>query len=218
MRYKAVLFDLDGTLLDTLDDLADAGNEVLRAMGCAQHPTSAYRYFVGSGLATLVERMLPEDRRDPEHRAAAQAAFERIYSRNWNRRTAPYPGIAPMLDQLAGRGLPMAILSNKPDAFTRLCVARLLAPWRFDPVFGQRPGVAKKPDPAGALEVASHLSLDPREILYMGDSAVDMHTARAAGMDAVGVLWGFRSEEELKEAGADRLIASPGELLTILFH
>lgn len=216
MRYQAVLFDLDGTLLDTLDDLADAGNEALREMGLAEHPSEAYRSFVGSGLATLVERMLPEDRREPELRARAQAAFERIYSQGWHKRTAPYPGIAPLLDQLAAGGLAMAILSNKPDTFTRLCVERLLAPWRFDPVFGQRPGVARKPDPAGALEIAFRLKLDPGAILYVGDSGIDMHTARAAGMDSAGVLWGFRTEAELKEAGAGRLIASPEQLLPIL--
>ena len=118
---------------------------------------------------------------------------------------------------MTARGLRLSILSNKPDAFTRLCVRQLLPHWTFDPLLGQRPGVPKKPDPSAALEVARSLGLMPAEILYVGDSGVDMRTALSAGMDAVGVLWGFRTADELRQAGAHHLIAQPEELLPLIF-
>lgn len=215
MPYKAVLFDLDGTLLDTLNDLADAGNRVLAARSLPIHPVEAYRYFVGDGVATLVERILP-----PSHRTAGEIArnveaFQQEYAGNWDAHSAPYAGIAEMLDALTAAGLRLAVLSNKPEAFTRLCVERLLPDWPFAPVFGQRAGVPKKPDPAGALAAARELRLAPQEVLYVGDTSIDMRTARAAGMDAVGVLWGFRDAEELRQAGAGMLISAPAELLPI---
>jgi phosphoglycolate phosphatase len=216
MRYKAVLFDLDGTLLDSLEDLATAANRVLSAQGLPPHPVDAYRYFVGAGVKVLVERILPESRRSADVIAASMAAFEEEYAKNWHDRTAPYPGIAEMLDLLTAQGLRLSILSNKPDVFTRLCVQQLLPRWIFDPLLGQRPGVAKKPDPAAALEIAASLGLRPDEILYVGDTSIDMQTARGAGMDAAGVLWGFRTADELRAAGALHLIASPGELPAIV--
>lgn len=216
MRYQAVLFDLDGTLLDTLEDLATAANRVLAAKSLPLHPTDAFRTFVGDGLATLVERILPENQRSTETVTEMVAAFSQEYARNWHERSAPYPGIATLLDQLTVLELRLSILSNKPDAFTRLCVQQLLPDWHFDPLLGQRQGVPKKPDPAAAFEIARLLGLQPAEILYVGDSGVDMHTALAAGMDAVGVLWGFRSADELRQAGAHYLIARPEDLLPIL--
>ena len=215
MCYKAVLFDLDGTLLDTLEDLANAGNRVLADQSLPIHPLYAYRYFVGAGIATLVERILPESHRQPEVIASTVAEFEQVYAENWHDRSAPYAGIPEMLDQLVANGLQLAILSNKPDDFTRLCVEKLLPRWPFAPIFGQRPGVPKKPDPAAALEAAQRLNCSPQEILFVGDTSIDMYTARSAGMDPVGVLWGFRGAEELKAAGAGWLIHHPRELLAI---
>ncbi|MCL1981235.1 MAG: HAD-IA family hydrolase [Proteobacteria bacterium] len=217
MRYNAVLFDLDGTLLDTLDDLAAAANQALILQGLPPHPIDAYRHLVGDGLRTLVDRMLPVDRRDPATVSALVAAFTETYARTWHHRSAPYPGIKDLLDQLAARGVRMSILSNKPDAFTRLCVQQLLPHWHFEPLFGQREGVPKKPDPAAALEIARLLQLDPSRILYVGDSGVDMRTARGAGMDAAGVLWGFRDQAELIRTGAIHLVARPSDLLPIVF-
>ena len=216
MRYKAILFDLDGTLLDTLEDLATAANRALGTLGLPAHPTDAYRVFVGDGLRTLAERILPGEQRSAAQVDALVAAFEREYSRTWNERTAPYAGVPEMLDRLTGDGYRMSVLSNKPDAFTRLCVEQLLPHWTFAPLYGQRPGVPKKPDPAAALAIAVELGLDPAEVLYLGDTATDMHTARAAGMAAVGVLWGFRSADELHAAGARHLITHPGELAPLL--
>ena len=216
MRYKAILFDLDGTLLDTLEDLATAANRALGTLGLPAHPTDAYRVFVGDGLRTLAERILPGEQRSAAQVDALVAAFEREYSRTWNERTAPYAGVPEMLDRLTGDGYRMSVLSNKPDAFTRLCVEQLLPHWTCAPLYGQRPGVPKKPDPAAALAIAAELGLDPAEVLYLGDTATDMHTARAAGMAAVGVLWGFRTADELRAAGARHLITHPGELAPLL--
>ena len=216
MRYKAILFDLDGTLLDTLEDLATAANRALGTLGLPAHPTDAYRVFVGDGLRTLAERILPGDERSAAQVDALVAAFEREYSRTWNERTEPYAGVPEMLDRLTAGGYRLSVLSNKPDAFTRLCVEQLLPHWTFAPLYGQRPGVPKKPDPAAALAIAAELGLDPAEVLYLGDTATDMHTARAAGMAAVGVLWGFRSADELHAAGARHLITHPGELAPLL--
>ena len=216
MRYKAILFDLDGTLLDTLEDLATAANRALGTLGLPAHPTDAYRVFVGDGLRTLAERILPGDERSAAQVDALVAAFEREYSRTWNERTEPYAGVPEMLDRLTGDGYRLSVLSNKPDAFTRLCVEQLLPHWTFAPLYGQRPGVPKKPDPAAALAIAAELGLDPAEVLYLGDTATDMHTARAAGMVAVGVLWGFRTADELRAAGARHLITHPGELAPLL--
>ena len=216
MRYKAILFDLDGTLLDTLEDLATAANRALGTLGLPAHPTDAYRVFVGDGLRTLAERILPGEQRSAAQVDALVVAFEREYSRTWNERTAPYAGVPEMLDRLTAGGYRLSVLSNKPDAFTRLCVEQLLPHWTFAPLYGQRPGVPRKPDPAAALAIAVELGLDPAEVLYLGDTATDMHTARAAGMAAVGVLWGFRTADELRAAGARHLIAHPGELAPLL--
>jgi phosphoglycolate phosphatase len=214
--YKAIIFDLDGTLLDTLDDLAAAGNQVLASMGQTEHPVASYRYFVGDGLQTLMARILPESLHTPTGLQTAMALFEKIYAETWYQRSAPYPGIIDLLDQLTAAGLPMSILSNKPHDFTLICVQHLLAGWVFEPLLGQRPGVPKKPDPAAALEIAAFLNYEPTDILYVGDTAVDMQTASAAGMDAVGVLWGFRTKEELQTSGARYLISQPNQLLSLL--
>ena len=215
-QYSAILFDLDGTLLDTLADLADAANRALAALHLPLHPQESYRYFVGDGLRVLVERILP-----PEEHTAARIAeltkiFQQEYAHTWNKQSKPYPGVPDMLDAIQSLNMPMSILSNKPDDFTRLCVEQLLPRWTFDPLFGQRPGVPKKPDPTAALAVATLLRRQPVEVLYVGDTAVDMATAKAAGMDAVGVLWGFRTSDELEQAGARYLIAQPEQLVSLL--
>jgi len=214
--FQAVLFDLDGTLLDTLDDLAQAANQVLVNHGLPVHPTEAYRYFVGDGLGVLMERIVPAELRQPALLNRMADDFRRIYGRTWQVHSRPYSGIDPMLTALAERGLRLAVLSNKPHEFTRLCVGHLLAGHCFDTVLGQREGVAKKPDPAGALEVVHSLSLVPEQFLYLGDTAVDMETARRAGMCAVGVLWGFRDEAELRDAGAEHILHTPMEVINLL--
>lgn len=216
MSFKAVVFDLDGTLLDTLDDLADSANRALTACGFPEHPVAAYCYFVGDGLQILIERILPESERTPSVIERVAAVFKEDYSRNWHVKSKMYDGIDVMLNGMVQAGLTLSILSNKPHEFTQLCVKQMLSNWTFEPLLGARPNVAKKPDPAGAIEIAARLQIDAAEILYLGDTATDMKTAIGAGMYPVGALWGFRTADELKKSGAAQLIASPPQLLNCL--
>lgn len=216
MPFDAVLFDLDGTLLDTLEDIADAANRALARHRYPVHPLPSFRYFVGEGARTLVERTLPENARVKETIDRLYAEFLGEYARNWKAKTRPYDGVPGLLDGLVERGVKIAVLSNKPDDFTRRCVEELLGRWTFDAVLGHHGGIAPKPDPAGALEIARTLGVPSGRILFAGDSAIDMETARAAGMFPVGVLWGFRTREELESSGARAVIERPLELLAVL--
>ncbi|MBI5819169.1 MAG: HAD family hydrolase [Verrucomicrobia bacterium] len=215
MNYKAVLFDLDGTLLDTLEDLADSMNAVLARLDAPQHPVPAYRYFVGDGVLELCRRVLPADRRDEATVKAAAAAMGDEYGRRWTAKTQPYPGIPELLDTLTERQVKMAILSNKNNNFTKLCVEKLLGRWRFDVVQGLDETIHKKPHPSGAVAVARRLKIAPADFLYLGDTNTDMKTAVAAGMYPVGALWGFRTAEELTANGAKVLISKPADLLSL---
>jgi phosphoglycolate phosphatase len=154
MIFRAVLFDLDGTLLDTLEDIARAANDVPAGLDLPTHPPGAYRRFIGDGVAMLFRRALPPDRVEPDAVDRCVAGFEETYGRSWNVRTRPYDGVPGLLDDLAARGLGLAVLSNKPDGFTRLCAAEYLACRPFRAVVGQREGVPRKPVPARALEIA----------------------------------------------------------------
>lgn len=213
---QAIVFDLDGTLLDTLEDLASAVNRVLSSHDFPTHHVDAYRYFVGDGARTLFERVLPEHDRSEELLEICLEEFREDYGQNWNVRTRPYPGIEPLLDALVARGTRLAVLSNKPHEVTLKCVEGILPRWKFEEVLGQRPGIPKKPDPAGALELVARMKLAPDAFLYLGDTATDMRTAAAAGMLAVGALWGFRTAEELASSGARHLAGHPLEVLPLL--
>lgn len=219
MQYKpfqAVLFDLDGTLLNTLDDLGGAANRVLASKGFPTHPLSDYRYFVGEGAAKLIFRALPpEKRKDDQCVQDCIKAFYEDYDRNWNVSTHPYEGVPAMLDGLSQRRMKMAVLSNKPDSFTQKCAREFLSKWRFEVVFGARENIPRKPDPYGAHEIAALLDIAPSRFIYVGDTAIDMLTANAAGMFAVGVEWGFRPVDELQAAGAKKIIAHPAEILDL---
>ncbi|MFQ5965040.1 MAG: HAD family hydrolase [Candidatus Scalinduaceae bacterium] len=216
MSYKAVLFDLDGTLLDTLEDLGSVMNRVLTRKGYPTHKLDNYRYLVGDGATTLIKRALPEEKRNDNIIRSCLEAFLKDYDQNWNVKTKPYNGITEMLDTLTACGMKMAVLSNKPHEFTNRCVTHFLPSWNFDMVLGQCDEFPSKPDPAGALKVAECLNLSPSDFLYLGDTAVDMKTSIAAGMFPVGVLWGFRSAKELRENGAQVLIKKPLEILNLL--
>ena len=215
-RYKAVIFDLDGTLLDTLDDLADSMNYVLESNGFPIHDIDKYKYFVGNGLRNLVTKALPPEHRNPETIDSAFDNMLKEYSKRWDKKTIPYPGVPELLDQLKLRGIKLAILSNKQHSITVKIAEKFLNKWKFEVVFGERPGVPRKPDPASALEVIKILNIPAHDIIYMGDSGTDMQTANNSGMYAVGVSWGFREAEELINAGAKRVIDTPGELLSEL--
>jgi len=216
MTPRALIFDLDGTLLNTLDDLADSGNAALAALGLPEHPVDAYRLFVGLGVAELVLRMLPADSRDESTLKRAGALLVDEYKQRWKSKTRPYPGIVEMLSALRQADLPICVLSNKPQDYTDLTVREFFPDVPFTQVRGSRPEVPNKPHPAGALALAGELGLAPGQIVFVGDSATDMKTARGAGMLPVGVLWGFRDEAELSGNGARHLIKAPGELLPLL--
>ncbi len=213
MEYKAVIFDLDGTLLNTLEDLADSLNRVLKDKGLPTHPTEAFRHFVGNGSAVLVSRALPPEKRNDALKADCLAAFLKEYNRNWNKKTRPYDGVPELLDAFKEKQIQAAILTNKAQHFAELCIQEFLSDWKFAAILGQREGFPLKPDPAGPREIARRLDRPPREFLYLGDSDVDMKTAVNARMFPVGALWGFRSEKELRESGAVEVIARPTELL-----
>ena len=214
MTCAAVVFDLDGTLVDSLSDIARSTNIVLAQLGHPVHELDAYRRFIGDGVATLFSRALPADvSGDSALIADCVRRFGDVYDVNWNVDSRPYDGIAELLDELTRAAMPLAVLSNKPHRFTVQCMREFFPDREFAVVFGQRDGVPRKPDPAGALEIADLLHVAPRDCLYLGDSLVDMQTAVRAGMIPVGALWGFRSREELEAHGAAHVIANPGELL-----
>lgn len=216
VEIKAVLFDLDGTLLDTLSDLADAMNVVLADMGLPCHPDDAYRYFVGDGLEILARRVLPQECRKQPFLSRCIEGMKARYSDHWADNSKPYAGIADLLNELTCRDLNLAVLSNKPDYFTSLLVNHFLPHWRWSHVRGARLDTPRKPDPCGALAIAEQLALAPRDFLYLGDTATDMQTARAAGMYPVGVSWGFRTVKELEESGAKVVLDHPLDLLKLL--
>jgi phosphoglycolate phosphatase len=213
---RAVLFDLDGTLLDTLEDIARSANEVLVGLDLPPHPIDAYRTFIGDGVGNLFQRAFPAGVGDAGLVERCVERFREVYGRGWNVASRPYPGIPELLDGLVARGLGMAVLSNKPDPFTRRCVEEYLARWPFRAVLGDRAGVPRKPDPGGALDVAGRLGVAPGQVVYLGDSSVDMTTARRAGMIPIGAAWGFRSVEELRKSGATEVIAHPVDLLDLI--
>jgi len=212
MTMNTIIFDLDGTLLDTLEDLAHAGNQVLGDLGFPQHQVESYRYFVGDGLRVLMERIVPSSCPAEEIDRYCER-FKEIYSQCWDKHSRPYPGIEKMLARLQQGGLNLAVLSNKPHKFTTTYIDRFFPDCRFAVVFGQREGVPKKPDPAGALEISERLAVRPGDCLYVGDTAVDMQTGKAAGMFTVGVLWGFRDKAELQQNNADLIVKHPMEIV-----
>jgi phosphoglycolate phosphatase len=216
MAYKAVLFDLDGTLLNTLVDIGTCANNALAENGFPTHELDAYRDFVGEGALMLFQRALPEaHREDAVALRTCLRTFMVRYQTAEDLRATIYDGVAELLDGLTRRGLKLTILSNKPHVLTQKVVAAKLAAWEFSVVLGQRDTVPRKPDPAGALEIAATLGIPPGEFLYLGDTGIDMKTATAAGMFPVGALWGFRGREELLEGGAKTLIQDPRELLDL---
>jgi phosphoglycolate phosphatase len=213
-KFRAVFFDLDGTLADTLADLANATNWALTQLGCPTHPVDSYRFKVGDGARELCARALPADRQDLLDEAVR--LMRERYAAHCFEQTVLYPGIPELVSALAGRGYRLAVLSNKPDDFTKQMVAHYFKPSPFALVRGQLPGVPLKPDPTAALRIAQDLGVAPAEWLYLGDTNTDMRTARASGMTAVGVLWGFRDREELIESGAQHLVAKPEDVLKLL--
>jgi phosphoglycolate phosphatase len=218
------LFDLDGTLLDTLEDLAAAGNRALGAVRLPPLPVDSYRLLVGAGARNLAVRAIATAGSWLPDQVSADLAdqfltvFQDTYDQNWADRTRPYPGVKELLQSLRTAGCKLAVLSNKPDYFTQRIVSHFFPAGMFQAVFGKVDGWPVKPDPALALEICRQLAVDPAVAVLVGDSGSDMATAVNAGMIPVGVLWGFRSKEELVTQGARWLADSPDALLRLLMH
>ena len=213
--YQTVIFDLDGTLLDTLEDLTDAGNWVCRNNGWPEHTPEEFKKMVGHGIPNLVKQFSPEECRSSLLLLNTLAQFSEYYGQHNLDKTAPYPGIPEMLEALRERGVRLAVYSNKADEFSRAIVEQVF-PGAFDLIRGKLPGVPMKPDPTGVQGVLEELGASPEHTLFVGDSDVDIHTAHNGKMAACGVTWGFRGREELEQAGAEYLADTPQELLALI--
>lgn len=213
--YKTVIFDLDGTLLNTLDDLAAAGNWVCGQMGWPTHSPEAYRYFAGRGIPNLVERIMPAGSYTPALHAQALALFGSRYAAHKTDCTAPYPGIPALLATLRERGVTYGVVTNK-DHQAAVEVLRFYFGDAIPFAQGRVDGLPAKPAPDTTLRLMAAIGADPASTLFVGDSNVDIATAKAAGLPGCGVLWGFRTRQELEEAGADFIASTPGELLEII--
>ena len=214
-KYKAVIFDLDGTLLNTIDDLSDAVNYTLTKYCYPTHTVEDYKYKVGNGMRKLLERSLPEGRNTEADIDNAMEIFMPYYAKHKMDKTAPYENIPELLKELKSRGIKTAVVTNKAHSAAVPLIDEVF-PLLFNCVTGQKDGVPTKPDPTAVFDTMKTLDVTADECIFVGDSAVDMQTAKNAGCFALGVLWGFRKADELIENGADKLISEPKELLNLL--
>lgn len=215
--YTTVLFDLDGTLLDTLQDLANAGNHTLSCLGLPEHPTEAYKKMVGNGIPKLIERMLPENNRGEATQEIANKLFFKYYEKHLDDFTKPYPGIIKLLNILKENKIKMGVITNKAEEFAKEIVEKYF-PESFTVVIGTSEKFVPKPDPSGVQFAVRYLQAEGRETLYCGDSNVDIQTAKAAQLASCGVLWGFRGEEELRKEGATFIAENIEQLKNIILH
>ncbi len=212
---RAVLFDLDGTLLNTLEDLADAVNFALQQEGYPIHPLEKYKYFVGSGVHNLLLRALPASHSSDEAAHKLRVHFNNYYGLHSKDKTRPYDGITELLEQLKAKGIKTAVVTNKYDAGAQALVQEYFGPFILA-TFGQKEGVPIKPHPAQALQAMQDFGVAPEECLFVGDSDVDMFTGANAGSIPVGVLWGFRTKEELLSSGAKHIVSNPKQILDLV--
>jgi phosphoglycolate phosphatase len=213
---KLVIFDLDGTLINTIDDLAHGANHALASCGFPTHEVSSYPFFVGNGVGRLLERVLPPESRTPQIITRVRTIFEEYYDQHLHDFTAPYPGISELLDELASRGIKLAVASNKYQSATSRLIAHFFPRLPWVAVHGMRPDIPAKPDPSIVFNILRDVPTAKADVIYVGDSGVDMETARRACIESVGVSWGFRPVSELKQAYAEHIISSPAELLPLL--
>lgn len=216
MKFKGIIFDLDGTLVNSLEDIADSMNKVLMNHGFPIHDIDAYKYFIGNGIKNLVRKTIPDAQRNEALIEECYKSMTEIYSRNYLNKTKPYHGIKELLSELSKLNLKLAVLSNKTDDFTKKIIAKFFPDINFTDVRGLTNEAYKKPDPKAAIEIAAEFKLHPDEIVYIGDTSVDMQTAVNAGMYPAGVLWGFREKEELLTHGAQFILEQPMDLFKLL--
>ncbi len=214
---KACIFDLDGTLLNTVNTISYYGNKALCEYGLEPYPTDDYKYMVGNGAKILVERMLKGRGKEGDLELFEKVfkLYNELYDNDVEYGTQPYDGICDLLDELNARGILTAVLSNKPDFASREAVETFLGGY-FDVVHGQREGIPIKPAPDGAIEIMKELGVDANEVLYIGDTWIDMQTGKKSGAFTIGVLWGFRDREELQSNNADAIIEKPSQILDYL--
>lgn len=215
MKFKGVIFDLDGTLVNSLEDISDAMNSVLQDLNYPTHSYDDYQYFIGSGLRNLVSKALPATNNDENQIDQCLNLMVEVYRHACTNQTKPYNGIVELLNELISRNIKLSVFSNKADALTKEITAALF-PNCFNPIVGLSVESLKKPNPFEALEISKSLGLKPEEMIFVGDSGIDMQTATNANMLAVGVLWGYRPEEELIANGAKHLLNHPLDLIPIL--
>lgn len=215
---KLVIFDLDGTLLNTIADLGNAANHALEKCGFPIHDISTYPYFVGNGVGRLLERVLPPEHRDTATVQRVRNVFQDYYGRHLYDCTKPYDGIEDLLHELAARGMNFAVASNKYQEATTALIAHFFPRLPFVSVHGMRPGIPAKPDPSIVFNVLRDFPTPKAEVTYVGDSGVDMETARRACVRSVGVTWGFRPVSELRQYFAENIITTPGDLLPIVLR
>ncbi len=215
MQYKAVIFDLDGTLINTLDDLGDAVNFMLAGYGYPTFPIDDYKMMVGNGMRKLIERAMPPEHQEKAEIDAALAIFMERYNAHALDKTHAYQGVPEAVKAVSDLGLKTAVCTNKAEASAKLILEKLY-PGCFDFILGQRENLPTKPDPAGVLLVMKELGVTPAECVFVGDSGVDIQTAVNAGAFPVGVLWGFRDEKELRDNGAKEIISDPADLVSFL--
>lgn len=214
-KFKAVLFDLDGTLIDTLQDLADATNHALNHFGYESRPVENFRYYAGNGIAVMIERAMPKGTATPQHVEELKKVMLDYYNVHYADRTTIYEGVPELIQQLRQKGFKLAVVTNKVENIAKTILDKLY-PDSFALIFGQREGVPSKPDPTLALMAMKELGVAPEECIFIGDSGVDIATAVNSEALPVGVLWGFRDEQELRQNGAKHIISKPHELLNLL--
>lgn len=215
MKFKGVIFDLDGTLVNSLEDIADAMNKVLQDLDYPTHSYDEYQYFIGSGLRNLVSKALPAAHNDENQIEKCLNLMIEVYRNACTNQTKPYNGIVELLDELKSRNIKLSVFSNKADALTKE-ITTALFPGSFNPIVGLSIESLKKPNPIEAFEISKILGLKPEEMIFVGDSGIDMQTATNANMFAVGVIWGYRPEEELLANGAKYILNHPLDLISIL--
>ena len=217
-KFTHVIFDLDGTLLDTLEDLADATNWVCEQHGWPVYPVEAYKQFIGNGAAKLLERVVPAGVEiTSELRARTMEEFTQRYTAEASQKTAPYPGMPQLVQRLKKAGITIAVLTNKPDGAAGPVVDRYY-PGVFDVVQGALPDAPTKPDPTLLFKLMERIGAKQETTLFVGDSNVDIQTAKNGGLTGCGVLWGFRTRQELQEEGADFLVQTAQELENLILR